>query len=187
MTFNMQECDELIKRHDIDIIYSGPMWQDGIKGIAEMVRNHLSHDKLPENSAKKVFSVFIEQLTNVLMYSAEKENYAMPGEEAVEVSTGMLVLGQKGSKYFIQTGNVIRRERMTFIKDSIDHINSLDKQGLREFYRERLSAVNDNAESKGAGLGLIEVARRATAPIGYSFKPMDENSVYFTLYVEVGH
>lgn len=185
MVFNMREYSGLIKGLDIDIIYSGPMWDDGIKGIAEMVKTHLENDEIPGSAARRVFSVFIEQVTNVLMYSAEKEKYVMPGDETVEVSTGMLVLGQKGSKYFIQTGNVIRSERAGFIKDSIDHLNSLDKEELRMYRRERLNSVNDNAESKGAGLGLIEIAKRATAPITYSFEPTDENSVYFTLYVEI--
>ncbi len=74
---------------------------------------------------------------------------------------------------------------MELIKDRIDHLNSLDKKELRKFHRERLHAENDNPESKGAGLGLIEIARRATAPITYNFEPINEDLVYFTMYVEI--
>jgi len=64
-------------------------------------------------------------------------------------------------------------------------LNSLDKQELRQFYKEKMRSDNDNPESQGAGLGLIEIARRATAPIGYSFEPISDGLSYFTVYVEI--
>jgi len=185
MLFDMREYSGMLKSRNINIIYSGPMWDDGMKELAEVVRTHLSHDELSGTAAKGVFSVFVEQVTNVLMYSAKKEKYAAPDKDAVEVSTGTLILGQKDNTYFIQTGNAIKKENMELIKGRIDHLNSLDKQELRQYHRERLHADNDNPESKGAGLGLIEIARRATAPIVYDFEPVNENLVYFTMYVEI--
>lgn len=185
MVLNMREYSSMIKDLDISIIYSGPLWDDGIKGIAEMVRKHLAYEELPGGTAKSIFSVFIEQVTNVLMYSAEKEKYAIHGKEEVEVPTGMLVLGQKGKKFFIQTGNVISRESIPLIEGRINHLNSLDKQGLRALHKRQLTHGDDNPGSKGAGLGLIEIARRSTAPLKYTFEPIDGNSMYFTLYVEI--
>lgn len=185
MVLDMLEYSGMMKDLSIDIIYSGPFWDDGIKGIAEMVRTHLSNDEIPGNAAKCVFSVFIEQVTNVLMYSASKESYVARDKAPVIVSTGTLVLGQRKNKFFIQTGNAIKRENMELIKRRIDKLNTMDKVELRKFHREQLHADNDNPESKGAGLGLIEIARRATAPIGYKFDPISEDSVYFTLFVEI--
>jgi len=186
MLFNMLEYSGMLKNLNINIVYSGPMWNDGIKGIAEMVRTHLSHDDMPGAAAKSIFSVFVEQVTNVLLYSAEKEEYAAPDKETVEVSTGMLVLGQKEDKtYFIQTGNAIKSESIDLIRIRIEHLNSLDKKELRQFHKEQLSAENHNPQSKGAGLGLIEIARRATAPIMYNFELINEDLVYFTMYVEI--
>lgn len=185
MVLNMREYNDMIKELDISIIYSGPLWEDGIKGIAEMVRNHLSHEDIPGAAAKSVFSVFIEQVTNVLMYSADREIYTAPDKEMVEIPTGMLVLGRKNNKFFIQTGNEIKPGSMELIKRRIDHLNSLDKQELRKLHKKQLVEGDNNPDSKGAGLGLIEIARRATAPIKYTFEPLEEGSLYFTLYVEV--
>lgn len=181
----MREYSSMIKNLDISIIYSGPLWDDGMRGIAEMVREHLSHEKIPGIAAKSIFSVFIEQVTNVLMYSAEKEQYTAPGSETVEVPTGMLLLGQRGKKFFIQTGNAISCNNIALIKGRIDHLNSLDKQELRKLHKRQLTEGDDNPNSKGAGLGLIEIARRSTAPIEYTFEPIDEHTQYFTLYAEI--
>jgi hypothetical protein len=72
-----------------------------------------------------------------------------------------------------------------FVKRKIEHLNSLDKTELREYHKEALRGDNDNPESKGAGLGLIEIARRVSGPIGYRFEPVDEELSYFTMYVEI--
>ncbi|MCL1819852.1 MAG: SiaB family protein kinase [Oscillospiraceae bacterium] len=183
MVLNMREYSNKFKEMNINVSYSGPMWDDGVKGIAEMVKTSLSHDELSGKASKIIFSVFVEQVTNMLMYSAEKEQYGTTERE--EVSTGMLILGNRGRTYFIQTGNAIKNESMALVKGRIDHLNSLDKKELRQYHKERLRGENDNPESKGVGLGLIEIARRATAPIGYSFEMIDEKLSYFSMYVEI--
>ena len=183
MVLDMREYANKLKDRCINISYSGPMWDDGIKGIAEMVKSSLSHDDLSAKASKMIFSVFVEQITNMLMYSAEKEQFK--NHENEEVSVGMLVLGHKENVYFIQTGNVIKPNNMELIKNRINHLNTLDKQELRQYYKEVMRSGDDNPESLGAGLGLIEIARRATAPIGYRFEPQDDGLVYFTMYVEI--
>jgi len=40
--------------------------------------------------------------------------------------------------------------------------------------------------SKGAGLGLIEMARKGSEPIEYSFLSIDDNFSFFTISVVVG-
>jgi len=185
MVLDMSEYTQMINKLNINIIYSGPMWEDGIRGIAEVVKIHLSHDNLPGSAAKSIFSVFVEQVTNMLMYSAEKETFSQPGQDGVDVSMGMLVLVHKNNKFFIQTRNSINNEHIALVKGRIDHLNTLDKKELRQFHKEKVRSENDNPESKGAGLGLIEIARRATAPIKYDFEPLDDKLSAFTMCVEI--
>jgi len=173
---------KILSELDIDIIYSGPMWDDGIKGLSEMVRARLDKDEISENSARAVFSVFVEQVTNMLMYSEEKEIY--PKSEK-PVPVGLLVLGHKDDLFFVQTKNHIKNENAELIKERIDYLNTLDKKELRRHHRQKLNEENDNPESRGAGLGFIEIARRAANPIGYEFEKIDETLSSFTMYVEI--
>jgi len=166
-------------------MYSGPMWDDGIKGITGMVKVQLEGDDLTSSAAKSIFSVFVEQVTNMLMYSAEKEYFTQNDKGPVDVSTGMLVLGEKNKTYFIQTGNAIKNENAKLIKERIDHLNTLDKKEVRQFYREKIRGEDNNPDSKGAGLGLIEIAKRATSPIAYSIEPVNDELSYFIMYVEI--
>ena len=186
MISQMRDYTDRIKNLNIKIMYCGPMVFDGMQGIAETLKTRLTHDDIPVSAARSIFSVFVEQVTNMLMYSAEKERGSLPEYGVKELTTGMLVLGENENKHFIQTGNIIRRTSMEYIKNKIDYINTLNKQELRQYFKEQLSAADDNPESKGAGLGLIEIARRADTPIEYLFEPLDDELVYYTMYVEIG-
>ena len=186
---DMSEYVGVVEKLNIKVIYNGPMWDDGIKGLAEMVKTHLSHDQIQGSASKAIFSVFVEQVTNMLMYSAEKEQYSQPPDYIpVDVSIGTLIMGNKTDKrdtFFVQTKNAVKDESIAFLKERIDYLNTLGKAELRQLHRESVRGENVNPESQGAGLGLIEIARRATAPIGYSFEPIADGSSFFTMYVEI--
>jgi len=183
MLLNMLEYTNNFKNLKINISYSGPLWDDGIKGIAEMVKTSLSHKDMPNKASKTIFSVFVEQVTNMLMYSAEKEIFTKPPVE--EVPTGMLILGHNGKSHFIQTGNTINNESVEHVRNKLDYLNTLDKNELRQYHKEIMRSENNNSESRGAGLGLIEVARRVTGPIIYSIEQVNERVSYFSMYVEI--
>ena len=52
--------------------------------------------------------------------------------------------------------------------------------GLKVLYKEqRRKPVMDNAS--GAGLGLIDMARKASQPLAYEVQEIDNNTAFFTL------
>ena len=183
MVINMPEYINSLKSRNISISYNGPLWEEGIISMADMLKSQLSQQNLPKKASKTLFSVFVEQVTNMLMYSAGREIYGQKTDDVVP--TGMLVLGQKDNIFFIQTGNEIHNKNLELVKNRIDYLNSLDKNELRQHNKERMRGENDNPESKGAGLGLIEIARRATAPISYTFDHINDELSYFSMYVEI--
>jgi len=185
MRLNILEYSKQLAEHNISIIYSGPLWAEGIDGMAEFLQKRLDMDDMSINASQAVFSVFVEQMNNMLMYSAEKERREHPEAGTVETSSGIFVLGSCDKSYYVQTGNVIKNGSVGLLKDRIDYLNTLDKKELREYYKEQIKTENDNPESKGAGLGLTEIARRATSKIEYEFTPYGEGLSYFTMYVTV--
>jgi len=186
---DLSKYNDEVQKLNIKVIYNGPMWEDGVKGLAEMVKTHLLHDQLAGSVSKAIFSVFIEQVTNILMYSEEKEKYSQPPDyDLIDVSIGTVIMGNRIDQretFFVQTKNAVKNDSIELLKQRIDYLNTLDKVQLRQFYKEKVREENDNPDSKGAGLGLIEISRRATAPIGYSFEPFTEELSYFTMYVEI--
>jgi hypothetical protein len=185
MKINILEYSKLLSENNISIIYSGPLWAEGIDGLAVFLQKRLDMDDMSLSASQAVFSVFVEQMNNMLMYSAEKERYEHPETGTVEKASGIFVLGSCDKSYYVQTGNVIKNSSVGLLKDRIDYLNTLDKKELRELYKEQIKTENGNPESRGAGLGLTEIARRATSKIEYEFIPYGESLSYFTMYVTV--
>jgi hypothetical protein len=175
----------MLAENDIGIIYSGPIWAGGIDGMAEMLLKRLEYDDISLNVSQSVFSTFVEQMNNMLMYSAENEKRHDTREGRKKKSRGIYIIGIKNSEYFIQTGNVVTDRISEILKERIDYLNTLDKKEMRQYYKELLKAEDDNPESKGAGIGLIEIARRTSSPIEYSFEPLADGLQYFTMYITI--
>lgn len=187
MLVDMLQYYNLVKENNINIIYSGPIWSDGVEGIGNTLRKKLEYEDMPLAASQAVFSVFVEQMNNMLFYSAEKEefNNAETGTH-LDVGSGIFILGAEDKRYFLQTGNKMKQNQKDLIKERIDYLNTLDKTQLRKYYKERIKATDDNAESKGAGIGLIEIARRASSKIEYTFTDIDEENIFFSMYVTIG-
>ena len=186
MKFDIFQYNKMMVDNNITIIYSGPIWSEGLEGLASALQSRLTLDDMPLSAAQSIFSIFIEQVTNMMMYSAEKEIFTHPNDsKQMEVSRGVFILGAQGRHYFLQSGNVVTNINAEILKSRIDKLNTLDKQEMRRLYREQAKAENANVESKGAGLGLIEIARRATSKIDYEFIPHGDGLSYFSMYVTI--
>jgi len=185
MIFDIKKYNSMLTENGIDVIYSGPIWADGIGSMAEMLIKRLEYDGIPLSALQSVFSAFVEQMNNILMYSAEKKYRENTDRKRREVSKGIFVLAVRNSAYIVQTGNFVTPSSAEILKARLDHLNTLDKKELRQYYKQQLLADNNNPESKGAGIGLIEIARRASEPIDYKFETLDDGRIYFSMYVTI--
>ena len=185
MKFNISQYRRMLEDNHILVTYSGHIWANGIDGMAEMLLNRLEFDDMPFSTSQSIFSIFIEQINNIMMYSADKEYKTDPSGKPLEISKGIILLGVDDTTYFIQSGNMVTDRNAEILKTRIDYINTLDKKELRQYYKQQLNAEDDNLESKGAGIGLIEVARRASGSIVYEFEPLSGGLQFFSMYITV--
>lgn len=81
-------------------------------------------------------------------------------------------------------GNRIAVDQTHELRERLDQIKGADKETIRQLYRAGMSRSVDHA-GPGAGLGLLEIARRATHPISYSFVDVDDKSVDFFLIARI--
>lgn len=52
MAINMFEYYEMVKKYNIDIVYSGSIWAEGIEGIGGTLRKRLEYDELPLSASQ---------------------------------------------------------------------------------------------------------------------------------------
>jgi len=175
MINEMQGFYEQLKKQGIIFSFSGPISQNLLEGIGATLRQKMSLEETSTNITQKVFSIFVELMQNIINYSLERGS---GGEADPELSSGILVIGKKNDQFYIKSGNYISGTQKDFLEEKLPVIQEMDKDELKKYYKkQRREEAREG--SKGAGLGFIEMARRASTPIEYDIKPAAEQGMYF--------
>ncbi len=175
MVDEMQGFYEQLKNKGIIFSFSGPISQNLLEGIGATLRQKMSLEETSTNITQKVFSIFVELMQNIINYSVERGS---GGEADTELSSGILVIGKNNDQFYIKSGNYISRDQKDFLEEKLPIIREMDKDELKRYYKkQRREETEEN--SKGAGLGFIEMARRASSPIEYDILPAAEQGKYF--------
>jgi hypothetical protein len=169
---NIYEMFSLMSNHQLMVIYQGLLDQEMIKSLVSMTEKKLIQDNTLESTRKKLFNIMIEGLQNICKHQLKSED---PSKHP------FMMMGRSNSAYHVITGNLIRNDKISLVRSKIDHVNSLNKDELKEYYKQaRLNSVI--SEVGGAGLGFIDMARKSENKIEYEFYAVnDEHSLFIQL------
>lgn len=158
------------------ICFAGEFSHGIIEELGKAVRKYLELENLERSSLTDVFAVFVEQTQNVRNYAARK---AALGNTAHTFQDAIVVIGKSGDHHVVSSGNVVERGDMVQAVAWIEELRGLDAAGLKAAYKKQLR--REAEPGKGAGLGLIDMARRASQPLEYTVHDLDERYAFFTL------
>jgi type I site-specific restriction-modification system R (restriction) subunit len=174
---NLYKLYSDLKTDGIIFCFSGPTSQSVVEGIGEALRHKMELEETSMTVSHRVFSIFVEQMQNVVNYSAEKvQNTA---EEDNDLSHGMVV-GKKGDRFYVISGNYIARDDAARIAGILDRLRAMGREELKAYYKEQRRR-DPEAGSKGAGLGLIETARKASEPLSYELAEVDDRHAFLSI------
>lgn len=86
--------------------------------------------------------------------------------------------------HFITSGNAMLTEEVDDMISRLEKINSLDKAGLKEMYRDKIRTTKIS-EKGGAGLGFIDMAKKSGNKLSFHFEKMDEIHSFFSLKIVI--
>jgi Family of unknown function (DUF6272) len=174
----------LLHKHGVIFAYSGYVTEPVLSGVGEALEQKLTIDDADTKTLRSVFAVFVEQMQNIIRYSAELAQPAPPPASddgaLKEIRYGILTIGKEGGDYVVCAGNLIRRSDVERLRARLIRIRDMSKDELKALYKEQLRADPEEG-SKGAGLGFMEIARRATKPIEFDFTDVDRDHAFFAL------
>jgi SiaC family regulatory phosphoprotein/Family of unknown function (DUF6272) len=98
----------------------------------------------------------------------------------MEIRYGILTIGKEGNDYVVCAGNLVVRSDVDRLNAKLSKIIDLSKDELKALYKEQLRAEPE-VGSKGAGLGFMEIARRASKPLEFDFTNIDANHAFLRL------
>lgn len=168
---------DLFTRERILICFNGPFSHSIIEELGKAVKSYLESENQKKSVIMDVFAVFVEQTQNV-------RNYTASAALAETDQQGILIIGKHDDKYAVSAGNLVRAADVAPLIGKLERLKGLDKTELKALYKEqmRLPLAPDGA---GAGLGLIDMARRASEPLHHTVEPIDGDYAFFSLRVVI--
>ena len=174
-----------LQRQGIIFAFSGYMTETVLSGVGEAIKQKLTIDDADTKTLRSVFAVFVEQMQNIIRYSAELAAQSSADDSPMlEIRYGIVTIGQEGSEYVVQAGNLVAQKDVERLRTRLTKIRDMNKEELRALHKEQLRAAPEEG-SKGAGLGIMEIARRASKPIEFDFTDVDGDYAFFTLKASV--
>jgi len=176
---NLQSLHNDMLNDGISFCFTGYMSEDMLLGIGNTLRKKFEVDALDKRTSMGMFSVFVEMVQNVIRYSAE--NQVVENDPTIiDLRYGILSIGEKDGRYFVACGNLISKQDVERLEKNLSHLQELDAGELKRLFKDSLKGDVPEG-SKGAGVGFIEIARRAKHGFDFSFETTTDETEFFTI------
>ena len=162
------EIRNAMQKSGVIMAYNGVVSDELMVTLAEILKTRMEGLDDAKRS-RTVFSVFMEGMQNLIWHGRTGDG-----------STGMVCISEQDKEIVIVCGNRIKRDDSIKLKGVLEQLQTADKDTIRQLYREGMSRSNEH-EGPGAGLGLLEIARRASHLISFAFTDVDAEHVDFFL------
>ncbi len=162
----------------MEYTYRGSFTTKVTDTILNLTESNLQNENVEKKIRKRVFFIIVEGLQNVTRHQSSAESDELAGYP------GLFVVQYKPDGYYITTGNLIKSSQEEKIKKLIDKINKLDKNELKQYSMEILDE-GEFSEKGGAGLGLIEIARKSGNKLVYAFDKINEDFSFFYMHSKI--
>ena len=173
--YNLQKS---LKEQNIMFCYSGYVTERILSAIGETIKKKLAIEETELGKTKKVFSIFVEGVQNVIRYSAE--SLGPEDQDESEVRYGLVTIGQDPKGISVQCGNLIYNKDVQKMKERVNQVEGKDKDQLKKLYKQKMMEGPEEG-SKGASLGLVEMARRSGYPIEFAFEEINQEHTFFCI------
>ncbi|WP_438447221.1 SiaB family protein kinase [Gorillibacterium sp. sgz5001074] len=172
----LYEVQKFLRDNGILISFSGRLSQGLIEEYGEAVKKYLETEERPKSEVYNVFAIYIEQTQNIKNYVSAK--LGSPNYEAIGNSS-IVTIGRAEDGYYICSGNMVENEDLPQLLERIDRMAGMDKAELKKLYKEAI--MSEQPGETSAGLGMIEMARKASKPLEYTVTPLEGALSFFSL------
>ncbi len=176
MTSDLLEFYQNMDAARILFAFKGTISQAMLTQLAVVLKQQAQE----EPQIQILFGIFVELTQNVRHYSAEQSLDA----QGQPYGVGVITVSEEKNVYSISSGNAVTRETASRLVQQCNELNAMDKSAQNKFYKIRL--LEDPPEgSKGAGVGLIEMARRSDYPLEFFVRDYKNDLQFFILNARV--
>jgi hypothetical protein len=150
-------------KNDLISLYYAGKFSDQFTDLMIQLTQHEEHEEIKNNLSYLMVEVF----QNIVRYKKDaKSKYEIFGLRSIE------------DNLHIFSSNVVDFSSYSLLKEKLQDINEKEPDDLKKLYLEILKA-GVFGEKGGAGLGLLQMARRSSNPIQYDFSAINNDAKLF--------
>ena len=169
---NINEVQKMVENEGIIFLsYGGYLSQALISGMTEALEKEAEDNDISMGISNNMFTIFIELSQNMMNYSKSLKSSAIKPQGLILVSK------DSNFNYHIHSQNIVSLNDKEKIEPKLKEIQSLDKDGIKNRYRE-LRKSGQHTHGRGGGIGFYEIAKKCDS-IEYNFTKINEDRYYF--------
>jgi len=171
-----------MENDEIILAFKGDITEDLLTSVFQIMESRLEVSPAELRLKKKVNNILVECLQNVYHHMedfTEAEKVDDPAASAM-----FLICQDSDNRYRIVTGNHILNSNVEKLKSRIDEVNAMSKEELKTYYLESLKSTELSSKG-GAGLGMIDMARKSGHKLDYRFDPLNDRISFFSLLITI--
>lgn len=172
----IEDIFNLMNQENLGYIYRGRFNQEITDNILNLTETNLQREEGESIVKKRIYSIMVEGLQNITRHQDDANDI-----EKIEEGLGIFVIQKVEKLYYITTGNIVENDAIPQLKSLIEKINGFSKKELKAYYKQVLSD-GSLSDKGGAGLGLIDMARKSGNKLFYNFRKVDNLHSYFYLH-----
>lgn len=160
-------------------LYGGAFLDEHTARLINMQEEHLESEGATRLTRGKLTFVLVEAYQNIVRHRV-KDASMLNG-----AGRGLFLLRSAGTSHEVTAMNAVAGAEVEALRRALDRLSGLD---LGEMKRLFLRGLQNEARTErgGAGLGLVEMARRSGNPLRHTFATIDDLHQLFALQVLVG-
>ncbi|WP_027349825.1 biofilm regulation protein kinase SiaB [Halotalea alkalilenta] len=174
-TIDLLGLRDSFAEHRVLLCFNGPISKSLIEDIGNALRGYMEAELAPANATMDVFAVYIEMAQNIRHYSRKR------GDSDLTAIATLAIAREEDGHYAVSAGNLVDPEDGERLVATIEALARLDKPALKESYKRRLREPRCTDGHSGAGLGLLDIARKSSQPLSARLTPQPGGRCFFSL------
>ncbi|OFX20667.1 MAG: hypothetical protein A2033_05145 [Bacteroidetes bacterium GWA2_31_9] len=170
---HIKELFFLLKNDNLSLLYQGIMNDSLTELVVQLSESNFESLMIPQKVTNKVSFIMVECFQNIVRHGIDDEPFG-----------NFFQTRTLPSFSYVTSANLVEKENISEIENAILSLNKLSKDELKELYLNNLSGGVFSSKG-GAGLGLIEMARKSSNKLEYSFVPFNKDKSHFFLSTKI--
>lgn len=179
MAFNVQEWLNNNTKNEILFLFKGEITGNSLSNSLEHIESKI--EDASSKIKKKIFNVLVELMQNLHHHSSILPDDGLNSETGKYV---FCILSKNSVGYHIITGNFVQDSQKDFLTKHLNHINTLDKDSLKELYKEILDN-QEFSDKGGGGLGMVDIARKSGSKLNFKIFNYKHDYYFFSLNIDI--